>query len=131
MSSKPLPKYLPRRMPNRPHHMTRTQSQIQTESEIRLRTHRLLLQSSFLYPDRPWHGENCFGETSESSTRSPHASYDASSSYHHQNLSSCPFESWIHVFLTHSFWKICDVCWMILCVNAWTCVQFPTEGNQQ
>src|SRR3954466_14658077 len=40
MSSKPLPKHLPRRMPNRPRHLTRTQSQTQTESEIRLRTQR-------------------------------------------------------------------------------------------
>src|SRR4051812_12431023 len=131
MSLKPLSKHLPRRMPARPHHLTRTQSQTQTESAIRLRVLRLLLQSSFLYPDRPWHGENCFGGTSESSTKSPHASYGASSSCHHQNLSSYPFESYIHASLTRDSWKICDVCWMTLCANAWTCVQLPTEGNRQ
>src|SRR3954471_2471866 len=37
--------------------------------------------------DRPWHGENCFDETSESSTKNPHASYGTSFSCHHQNLS--------------------------------------------
>src|SRR3954467_174329 len=90
------------------HHQTRIQTQIL--SLILLRTQRLQIRSSSLYPDRPWHGENCFAETSVSSKNNSHASYGTSFSCHHQNLSSCLFLSWNHVSLTHSFWMICETC---------------------
>src|ERR1041385_4092317 len=105
MSSKHLLKHLSKQKQNQQHHLIRTQTQ--TSSLIQLRNHRLRLQSSSPFPDRPWHGESCFDETSESSMKNPHASYDTSSSYHHQNLSSFLFSNWNHVSWTHSFWKIC------------------------
>src|ERR1041385_7114546 len=106
MSSKLLPKHLLKRMPNRQHHLIRTPTQ--TLSLIQLRNQRLRLQSSSPFPDRPWHGERCFDETSESSMKNPHASYDTSSSYHHLNLSSFLFLNWNHVSLTHGFWGLCE-----------------------
>src|SRR3954464_6360054 len=106
MSSKRWMKHLPKRKPNQQHHLIR--NQIQTSSLIQLRSQRLRLQSSSPFPDRPWHGESCFDETSESSMKNPHASYDTSSSYHHQNRSSFLFLNWNHVSLTHDFWRICE-----------------------
>src|ERR1041385_33346 len=105
MSSKLWLKHLLKRMPNEQHHLIRTQTQ--TLSLIQLRTQRLHLQSSFPFPDRPWHGESCFDEMSESSMKNPHASYHTSSSCHHQNLSSFIFSNWNHVSWNHSFWRIC------------------------
>src|SRR4051812_9602389 len=110
-------------MPNQQHHLISTQTQ--TLSPIQLRTQRLILQSPFLYPDKPWHGENCFDETSESSTKNLHAYYDTSSSCHHHNLSYFLFENQIHASLTHSFWKIFDAFLRNLYANALTCNQFP------
>src|SRR3954462_4456046 len=63
--------------------------------------------SEFISFPRPWHGESRFAETSKSSMKNPHASYDTSSSCHHQNLSSYLFSNWSHVSWTHSFWRIC------------------------
>src|SRR4051812_26093901 len=100
MSSKLWLKHLLKRMPNQQHHLIRTKTE--TLSLIQLRTQRLHLQSSFPFPDRPWHGERCFDVTSESSMKNPHDSYDTSSSYH-QNLSSFLFSNWNHVSWTHSF----------------------------
>src|SRR3954470_17804004 len=105
MSSKLLPKPLLKRMLNQQHHLIRTQTQTLSRNE--LRTQRLRLQSSSPFPDRPWRGESCFDETSESSMKNPHASYDTSSSCHHQNLSYIIFSNWNHVSWTHSFWRIC------------------------
>src|SRR4051812_15083613 len=109
MSSKLWLKHLPKRMPNQQHHLIRTQTQ--TLSLIQLRTQRLRLQSSSPFPDRPWRGESCFVETSESLMKNPHASCDTSSSCHHQSLSSYLFSNWNHVSCIHSFWKICGT-WM-------------------
>src|SRR3954469_564740 len=98
---------MPKQRPNQQHHLIRTQTLTQTSSQIQLRTQRLHCLNSFPFPNRLWHGENCFDETSVSSTRSPHASYDTSSSFcHHQILSSCPFWSWTHVSLIRYFWRI-------------------------
>src|ERR1041385_6788814 len=105
MSSKLWLKHLPKRKPNQQHHLNRTQTQ--TLSLIHLRNQRLRLQSSSPFPDRPWHGESCFNKTSESLMKNPHASYDTSSSCHHQNVSSFLFSNWNHVSWTHSFWRIC------------------------
>src|ERR1041385_5795360 len=105
MSSKLWLKHLLKLMPNQQHHLIRTQTQ--TLSLIQLRTQRLRLQSSSPFPNRPWLGESCFAETSESSMNNPHTSYDTSSSCHHQNLSSFLFSNWNHVSWTHSLWKIC------------------------
>src|SRR4051812_31114610 len=109
MSSKLLPKHLLKRMPNQQHHLIQTQTL--TLSLIQLRTQRIRLQSSSPFPDRPWHGESCFAETSESLMKNPHASYGTSSSCHHPNLSSYLFSNWNHVSWIHSFWKICGT-WM-------------------
>src|SRR3954463_372540 len=100
MSSKLLSKHLLKQMPNQQHHVIRTQTQ--TLSLIQLRSQRLRLQSSSPFPDRPWHGENCFAETSESSMKNPHASCDTS----HQNPSSYLFSNLNHVSSTHDFWRI-------------------------
>src|ERR1041385_6574203 len=100
MSSKLWLKHLLKRMPNQQHHLIRTQTQ--ASSLIQLRTQRLHLQSSFPFPDRPWHGDSCFDETSKSSMKKPHASYDTSSSCHHHNLSSFLLSNWSHVSWTHS-----------------------------
>src|ERR1041385_2589443 len=106
MSSKLLSKHLLKRKPNQQHHLIRTQTQTLSLNE--LRTQRLRLQSSSPFPDRPWLGERCFDETSESSMKNPHASCDTSSFCHHQNLSSYLFSNWNHVSWTHGFWKICE-----------------------
>src|SRR3954464_13470406 len=116
-------------MPNQQHHLIRIQTQ--TLSLIQLRTQRLRLQSSSPFPDRPWHGENCFADTSESSMKNPHTSCDTSSSCHHQNLSSYLFSNWNHVSWTHDFWKICGTWLRSLGANALLCIQLPTEGIQQ
>src|ERR1043165_3657224 len=123
---------MPKQKPNQQHHLIRTQTLTQTLSQNQLRTQRLHCPSSFPFLGMPWPGENCFDETSESSTRSPHASYDTSSfSCHPQNLSSYLLWSWIHASLIRNFWRIGDVCLRNLCVNVSTCGQLPTEGNQQ
>src|SRR4051812_44227292 len=105
MNSKLLSKHLLKRMPNQQHHLIRIQTH--TLSLIQLWSLRLRLQSSSPFLGRPWHGENCFAETSESSMKHPHASLGTSSSCHHQNLSSYLFSNWNHVSWTHDFWKIC------------------------
>src|ERR1041385_5967487 len=105
MSSKLWLKHLLKRMPNQQHHLIRTRTQ--TLSLIQLRSQRFSLQSSSPFPDKPWHGESFFDETSESSMKNPHASYDTSSSCHYQNLSSFLFSNWNHVSWTHGFWRIC------------------------
>src|SRR3954466_1676365 len=107
MSLKLFSKHLLKRMPNQQHHLIRTQTQ--ALSLIQLRPQRLRLRSSSPFPDRPWHGESCFAETSESSMKNPHASDDTSSSCHHQNLSYFLFSNWNHVSWTHCFWKICGI----------------------
>src|SRR4051812_14479562 len=99
MSSKLWLKHLLKRMPNQQHHLIWTQTQ--TLSLIQLWTLKLHLQSSFPFPDNPLHGESCFDETSDSSMKNPHASYDTSSSCHHQNLSSFLFSNWSRVSWTH------------------------------
>src|SRR4051812_39429554 len=101
-------RHQPKKMPNQQHYQIRTHTR--TLNLIHLQTQMLLLQSSSLYLDRPWLDENCFVETSESSKRNSNASYGTSSSCHHQNHSSCLFESLIHVSLTRRFWMICDTC---------------------
>src|ERR1041385_2253296 len=105
MSSKLWLKHLLKRMPNQQHHLIRNQTQ--TLSLIQLRTQRLHLQSSFPFPDRPWHGENCFVERNVSSKKNSHASCDTSFSCHHLNLSSFLFLNWNHVSWTHSIWRTC------------------------
>src|ERR1041384_7533978 len=116
MRSKHLPKHLPKQMLIQQHHLIRILKQ--TLSLVQLRNQRLRLLSSSPFPDRPWHGESCFDETSKSSMKNPHASCDTSFSYHHQNLSSFPFLNWNHVSLTHDFWRICKASMKSLWVNA-------------
>src|SRR3954469_5440622 len=86
------------------HHQTQNQNQIL--SLIQLRSQRLHLQSSSLYPDRPWHGVNSCVERNVISRKDSLDSCDTSSSCHHQNHLSCLFWTLNHSSSTHSFYSI-------------------------
>src|ERR1041385_5191454 len=113
------------------HHQIQNQNQNQIVSLIQLRNQRLHLQSSSLYPDRLWHGENSCIERNVISRKNSLDVCDTSSSCHHQNHLSCLFWTLNHISSTHSFCSICVTCSKSCCVNVWINVQFPREDNQQ
>src|ERR1041385_3094602 len=104
-----------KQMLDQQHHQTQNQNQIL--SLIQLRSQRLHLQSSSLYPDRPWHGENSCVERNAILRKNSLDACDTSSSCHRQNHLSCLFWTLNHISLTHSFCSICATCSTSCCEN--------------
>src|ERR1044071_4309445 len=113
------------------HHQKKNQNQNQILTLIQLRNRMLHLQSSSLYPNRIWHGENSFVERNEISRKNSLEACDTSSSCHHQNHLSCLFWTLNHISWNHRFFSICETCLKSCCENALIYVQFPRVDNQQ
>src|SRR3954468_17603428 len=99
-----------KQMLNQQHHQIQNQNQNQILSLIQLQNRMLHLQSSSLYLDRLWHGENSFIERNVILRKNSLDACDTSSSCHHQNHLSCLFWTLNHISLTHSFCSICVTC---------------------
>src|SRR3954468_22951469 len=99
-----------RQMLNQQHHQIQNQNQSQILSLIQLRNRMLHLQSSSLYPNRLWHGENSCVERNVISRKNSLDACDTSSSCHHQNHLSCYFWTLNHISSNHSFCSICVTC---------------------
>src|ERR1044071_5859966 len=108
------------------HHQKKNQNQNQILTLIQLRNRMLHLQSSSLYPNRLWHGENSFVERNEISRKNSLDACDTSSSCHHQNHLSCLF--WT---LNHISFSIFTTCLKVWCENSFIFFHFPREDNQQ
>src|SRR3954463_16484273 len=120
-----------RRMLSQQHHQIQNQNQNLILTLILLQNRMLLLQSSFLYPDRLWLGANSFDERNNILMKNPLDACDTSSFCHHQNRLSCLFWTLNHISSNHSFSSICETCSKNCCENALIYVQFPREDNQQ
>src|ERR1041384_4798419 len=107
-----------KQMLNQQHHQIQNHNQNKILSEIQLQNQMLHIQSSSLYPDRLWHGENSCVERNVTSRKNSLDTCDTSFSCHHQNHLSCLFWTLNHVSSTHSFCSICETCSKSCCENA-------------
>src|ERR1041385_6324453 len=113
-----------KQMLDQQHHQIQNQNQNQILSLIQLRNRRLHLQSSSLYPDRLWHGENSCVERNVTSSKNSLDDCDTSFSCHHQNHLSCLFWTLNHISSTHSFFLIYETFSKSCCENSLIYVQF-------
>src|SRR4051794_24864853 len=107
-----------KKMLDQQHHQIQNQNQNQILSLIQIRNRRLHLHSSFLYPDRIWHGENSCVERNVILRKNSLDVCGNSSSCHHQNHLYCLFWTLNHISSTHSFCSICVTCSKSCCENA-------------